>query len=169
MILTKYNIQYTGAADISSSHGSSHQRPTLDWSQLHANGDESRSKSGEKRRLGRKPGPTHGRDGPVEGPSSGKRPRLASGAAVGTLKDSFGSETQSLTPATALGAMVDAEMRQRKREALGMDRGRKLGGRSDAAVKAASRETASRSMYGDASPDMSGNINHEWTCQRCTL
>lgn len=102
------------------------------------------------------------------GPSSAKRRRLTDGTHSG--KEGFGSTASS---GIGLGVIVDAEMRQRKRESLGMDRGRRLGGNTGGAVagNTGSHKTSAgaRTTPGMVNPAVSAGATHEWSCRRCTL
>ena len=163
-------LQPWGAAYPSASH-----RPTDTLAQasrsydyrLHANVDERRhAPKEEKRKLGSEPRPiNHGREA---GGSGGKKRRLESDAI--TAKERSGSVIRASASGPGLGSMMVAEMRQRKREALGMNRERRLGGELGSVGKAASSQASSGSQA--VSNDVSqarSKVTQEWGCPRCTL
>lgn len=76
------------------------------------------------------------------------------------------STEHSSTKPLGIGRLVQEEMQIRKREALGMDRGRKLGSTNTLNAKATSIEFQKSSM------DIPNNRKPEeskWACQVCTL
>ena len=147
----------------------------------HANVDERRR---DAPRAKRKPGSEE----PIEHDRkaewlTGKKRRLASDDI--TAKKVPGSAIQSSGSGPGLGGIVEAEMRQRRREALGMDRWRRLGDIGDAPQTVSHLVSSGvRMTPGDAAQATSGDVTqstcadanyntpevaHEWTCRRCTL
>jgi hypothetical protein len=142
-------------------------------SKFQANGGESGNAPGQKRELGSGLGPADGRERAVEGATNVKRRRLES------AQNGVGS-AQSFASGPGSGAMVDAEMRHRKREALGMDRGRRLGGgmavsRQGTSGAQATCGGASQVKAGGAGTARVGadratpDTTQQWPCPRCTL